>query len=341
MRLLAALDRRPLNRPPVWLMRQAGRYLPEYQELRSRHSFAEAMSTPDLAAEITLQPIRRFPLDGAIVFADIMSPLVAMGVPVDFDPGPKLAPMTLSQIAGLPTPDPEGLRPVTETVSQVHGQVGPDVAVIGFAGGPLTLLAYLTEGGGSQQFPALRSALLGQDPGEALANLAQAMNRYLRAQVEAGAQVVQLFDTWVGLLTPGQFRRWALPAARTVLTDLGVPSVYFAPGANHLLHLFPEVGATGYGVDWRLPLGEAWDRLGREHVIQGNLDPALLLTDPDRVREGTRTLLAEAAGRPGHIVNLGHGVMPGTPVENVTAMVETVASQFAAVPSQPEEAVAR
>lgn len=324
MRLLAALNREPLDRPPIWFMRQAGRYLPEYRELRSRHSFDVAMRTPALAAEITLQPLRRFPLDAAIVFADIMTPLSAMGVPIEFDPGPKLAQLTLGEVARLGELGRDRVGHVTETIELVRADLDPAVVVVGFAGGPVTLLAYLLEGGGSQHFPRFRQAFHAGDPTEALTVLARAMRDYLQTQIDAGAGVVQLFDTWAGLLSPDQYRRWAIPAAREALRDLGAPTIYFAPGATHLLEDVSGVGATGYGVDWRLPLGEAWLRLGEDRVIQGNLDPAVLLSEPGTVRNRTAAVLESAAGRPGHIFNLGHGVLPDTPVENVAAMVETV-----------------
>jgi len=324
MRLLAALRRESLDRPPVWMMRQAGRYLPEYRELRSRHSFDVAVRTPAVAAEITLQPLRRFPLDAAIVFADIMTPLAAMGVPIEFDPGPKLDPHSIGQIAELGELRVDQVGHVAETIGLVRTELDPEVATIGFAGGPVTLLAYLIEGGGSQHFPDFRLAFHAADPTEALMVLARAMSTYLMAQVEAGANVVQLFDTWAGLLTPAQFRKYAIPAARVALAELDVPAIYFAPGAVHLLELLPEIGAAGYGVDWRLPLGEAWRRLGPEQVIQGNLDPALLRSDPAAVGSATAEILESVVGRPGHIFNLGHGVLPDTPIENVAAMVETV-----------------
>ncbi len=324
MRLLQALRREPLDRPPIWLMRQAGRYLPEYRELRDRHSFDEAMRTPALAAEITLQPVRRFPLDAAIVFSDIMTPLTAMGVTIEFDPGPRLTPLSVADVAGLSELDPARVDFVLETISTVRASLDREVATIGFAGGPATLLAYLLEGGGSQQFPTFRRALHSDAPDEALGGLARATRSYLTAQIAAGAQVVQLFDTWAGLLSQDQFTRWALPAAREALAGLDVPTIYFAPGAAHLLELFHLVEATAYGVDWRLPLGDAWARVGERLPIQGNLDPALLLSDPDAVRAGTIQVLEGAAGRPGHIFNLGHGVLPATPLGNVAAMVAAV-----------------
>jgi uroporphyrinogen decarboxylase len=322
--LIAAIKRQPLDRPPIWFMRQAGRYLPEYQELRSRHSFEEAVRTPSLAAEITLQPTRRFPLDAAIVFADIMTPLPGVGVPVEFTPGPRLTPLKLDEVARLPEFEPTQVDFVAETVSIVRGGLDQEIAVIGFAGGPATMLAYLLEGGGSQHFVGLRAAMHSDAVGEALDRLAGMTRAYLTLQLEGGADVVHLFDTWAGLLSREQFKRWALPAAQNALAGLGVPTIYFAPGATHLLDLFHQVGATAYGVDWRLSLAEAWRLVGESRPLQGNLDPALLLADPDRVRAGTTRILEEAGGRPGHIFGLGHGIFPATPLPNVEAMVSTV-----------------
>lgn len=324
MRLIAALDRRPLDRPPIWFMRQAGRYLPEYRELRANHSFEEAMSTPEIAAEITLQPLRRFPLDAAIVFSDIMTPLMGMGVGIEFRPGPKLAPMTVEQVADLDPLDHATVGFVGETIERVKAAVAPDVAVIGFAGGPVTLLAYLLEGGGSKQFPRFRAGLHEPRIEESLSVLATSMRIYLESQIESGADVVQLFDSWAGLLSEDMFRYLAVPAARNTLIGLGAPALYFVPGGSHLLETLPEVGASGYGVDWRLRLGEAWRRIGNDRVIQGNLDPGVLLSSPAAVKAAADGVLAEAAGRPGHIFNLGHGIFPDTPLENVEAMVESV-----------------
>lgn len=326
MRLIGALRREPLDRPPIWFMRQAGRYLPEYRELRGRYSFDEAIRTPKVAAQITLQPLRRFPLDAAIIFSDIMTPLTAMGVAIEFDPGPRLTPLTVEDVARLGELDPAQVDFVAETIAAVRASVDREVAVIGFAGGPTTLLAYLLEGGASQQFANFRRALHSDAASEALAVLTQATRTYLAAQVEAGADVVQLFDTWAGLLSTDQFEEWTVPAAHQTLAELSVPTVYFAPGSTHLLELFHLIGSTAYGVDWRLPLGEAWRRVGEGTPIQGNLDPALLLCDAETVHAGTLRVLEEADGRPGHIFNLGHGVLPGTPLVCVEAMVKTVVS---------------
>lgn len=324
-RLVEALHRRPVDRTPVWIMRQAGRYLPEYRELRTRHSFQEAVSVPAVAAEITLQPIRRFGMDGAVIFADIMTPLEAMGVDMTFDPGPRLRPHSLAEIAGLPALDTDRVAFVAETIRRVRSEVPDEVAVIGFAGAPTTLLAYLMEGGGSKEFMEMRAAVEAAPTAAAAAldGLAEAMNTYLRMQIDAGANAVQLFDTWAGVFDRKTYGTVCLPAARQSLAGIDAPTIYFAPGAGHTLDLQSEVGATAYGVDWRIPLDDAWDRLGNV-AIQGNLDPAVLRTDPDTIRLGVADVLARAGGRPGHIMNLGHGIDRHTPVENVQAFVEAV-----------------
>lgn len=325
LRLVEALHRRAVGRPPVWIMRQAGRYLPEYREIRRRHTFQEAVSTPAVAAELTLQPVRRFGMDGAIIFADIMTPLEAMGVEMTFDPGPRLSPMTAAEVAGLGELDLERVGFVAETVSRVRSAVPEATAVIGFAGAPVTLLAYLLEGGGSRDFLAFRAAVR-RDPvtvTEALAVLARAMRRYLGLQVDAGADAVQLFDTWAGLLDRRSFEHLAVPAAASSLGGLAAPSVYFAPGAGHTLEVQAGIGAAGFGVDWRLPLDDAWERLG-DVAIQGNIDPAVLLTDPATIRGAVHDLLDRAGGRPGHVVNLGHGIDATTPPEHVGALVEAI-----------------
>ncbi|NIA26339.1 MAG: uroporphyrinogen decarboxylase [Gammaproteobacteria bacterium] len=326
MRLLDALAHVSLDRPPIWFMRQAGRYLPEYQELRSRFSFQQAVHDPELAAEITMQPVRRFSLDAAIVFSDIMTPLEGMGVAATFDPGPKLRPHGIEEVEELPELDAAAVDFVGEAISLARAGLDDATAIIGFAGGPVTLLAYLIEGQGSKDFLGMRSALEQKPEGSerALAGLGRAMNAYLRMQVSAGAQAVQLFDSWAGALSRSRFARFAVPAARLALADLGVPTIYFAPHAAHNLDLFSGVGATGYGVDWRVPIDEAWDRIGSAAAIQGNLDPAVLLTDPATVQFAVTEILEAVGGRPGHVFNLGHGIHHATPVENVAAMVAAV-----------------
>ena len=325
--LISALALQQLPRPPVWVMRQAGRYLPEYREVRQRHSFQEMVMTPKLAAEVTLQPIRRFGMDGAVIFADIMTPLEAMGVDMSFDPGPKLAPLSLDDITSLPDLEPGLVAHVGETIRIVRHELGEETAVIGFAGAPITLLAYLVEGRGSKDFMSMRTAIRSEPEKAAVAldKLARAMNVYLHAQSAAGADVVQLFDTWAGLCDRDTYSALAAPAARASLAGVGVPTIYFAPGAGHTLDLQGSVGATGYGVDWRTSIDGAFDFLPG-HAIQGNLDPAILRTDPDTIRREVEKLLASVGGRPGHIVNLGHGIDRHTPPENVAVFVEAVRS---------------
>lgn len=325
--LLAVLELESLARPPVWIMRQAGRYLPEYRAIREKHSFQEVVATPHLAAEITLQPVRRYGMDGAVIFADIMTPLEAMGVEMTFDPGPKLEPLTLEEVASLPALDPDRVRFVAETIRAVKEQVPEETAVVGFAGAPITLLAYLLEGGGSKDFITMRAALRARPElaAEALTRLGRNMNSYLRLQAEAGVDVVQLFDTWAGLLGHSTFEAFAVPSARDSLDSLAVPTIYFAPGAGHTLELQRKVEATGYGIDWRTPLGQAMTVM-EGHAIQGNLDPSVLLTDARTIREEVRRILDESAGRPGHIMNLGHGIDRRTPPENVAVFVEAVRS---------------
>lgn len=325
--LLQALSRHALAHPPVWIMRQAGRYLPEYREIRERHTFQEVVSTPELAAEITLQPIHRFGLDGAVIFADIMTPLEAMGVEMTFDPGPKLSPLTLAEVAALPQLDPDRVAHVGETIRLVRRDVPEATAVIGFAGAPVTLLAYLLEGGGSKDFMSMRSALRAEPDmaRRALDTLSRSMNTYLRLQADSGAEVVQLFDTWAGLLDRDTYSVFAVPAARACLTEVGAMSIYFAPGAGHALDLQVDVAATCYGIDWRTPIEDAFEVMGKS-AIQGNLDPAVLRSDPVTIQREVKELLARIGGRPGHIMNLGHGIDRRTPPENVTAFVEAVRS---------------
>ena len=325
-RLLDSLALRPVDRRPVWIMRQAGRYLPEYRELQSRYAFQEAIRNPKVAAEITLQPIRRFGFDGAIMFADIMTPLEAMGVDITFDPGPKLQPMSLAEIAELPNLDLDWVGHVAETLRLVRNEVPDDVTVIGFAGAPTTLLAYLLEGGGSKEYLPLRTAMQRGAPelDAALQKLSSAMHAYLRMQIDSGAQVVQLFDSWAGILPRDLLVERSFVAAHNVLMGLDAPTIYFAPGAGHALDAMRTVGASAYGVDWRTPITEAWDRLGADVAIQGNLDPAILLTDPVRIRAAVRALIEETEGRAGHVINLGHGIDRHTPLENVAAFIDAV-----------------
>ena len=316
-------------RPPAWIMRQAGRYLPEYREVRSRVDFLTLCRTPELAAEVTLQPIRRFNLDAAIVFSDIMMPLESMGVRMTFAPGPHIETPVRDAAAvdRLQVPAAADIAPYVYATLKLLRQALP-VPVIGFAGAPWTLAAYLVQGRGEKDFPQLR-AMLAADPdasGRLLTALAEMTARYLVAQVEAGAQAVQLFDTWAGLLSAADYRRWVLPGVQHIMDTLrpmGVPRIYFAQNAGALLPVLREIDCEVMGVDWRLDLDEARRGLRPGVVLQGNLDPAILFAAPDQVRAATARVLA-AGGNQRHIFNLGHGILPETPIASVEAVLETV-----------------
>lgn len=323
--LVAALLRQSVERTPVWVMRQAGRHLPEYRELRRGATFQESVSDPEIAAEITLQPIRRYGMDGAVIFADIMTPLEAMGVEVEFSPGPVLRPHTLDEVVALPAFDPARGGFVGETIRRVRAAVSDETAVIGFCGSPITLLAYLLEGGGSKDFMAMRSALRSQPEKSrlALSAIATAMHDYLGMQISAGADAVQVFDSWVGVLPRDEVSRFAVPAARDVVAGLNAPTIYFGPHAPHAVDLFGGVGATAYGIDWRTSLTDARALLG-DVALQGNLDPAVLFAGREVIAGEVGRIVGEMSGVPGHVFNLGHGIDRNTDPASVSAMVEAV-----------------
>jgi len=314
---------------PIWLMRQAGRYLPEYRKLKERYGFWRMCRTPEIAAEITLQPVRRFPLDAAILFNDIMTPLPPMGVDIDFDPGPVIRDpvRTPEAVRRLRVPTGDEVAPfVTDAVRLVRQEC--TVPLIGFAGAPLTLAAYLVQGsGGSANYPEFR-AWLARNPElarELLDKLAYVSIEYLRMQVEAGAQAIQIFDSWAGIHHERGYAEFGVPYAARVLDalgGLGVPRIYLAVGASHL---YPQIGtlpAEVISVDWRRGLNRC--RLAMPgKVIQGNLDPAVLLADDQVVDATTVQLLGDGLGGP-HIFNLGHGVLPATPPDTVARLVDTV-----------------
>ncbi len=318
-------------RAPIWLMRQAGRYLPEYLAIKARASFWEMVRTPELAAEITLQPLQRFPLDAAILFSDIMTPLPAMGVEIAFSPGPVVAqPLrSLAQIEALQLPPGEEIAPfVAEALKQVRRALaGREVATIGFAGAPLTLATYLIEGAGSKDYEVFR-AFLRQEPSAAhrlLEKLTELTLRYLKMQIAAGAQAIQLFDSWAGLHDARTYRTFGLPYNRAVLeglAGLGVPRLYLAVGASHLYPTLAELPCEAVSVDWRVPLNEIRP-LWPGRTLQGNLDPTTLLAPPEVITREARQVLRAGRGGP-HIFNLGHGVLRTTPPEHVAHLVEVV-----------------
>ena len=334
-RFLRACRREPVDRPPLWIMRQAGRYLPEYRELRSRVDFLTLCKTPELAAEASLQPLRRFALDAAIVFSDILIPVEAMGCPMTFDPGPRLATpvRTRAQVEALGTPAMSSAVPfVGETLQLLRRELEGRVPVIGFAGAPFTLAAYLVEGRGHEGFGEVKR-LMFTEPDTLTAlleKLADAMADYLNFQIRSGAQAVQLFDSWAGILSADDYRRFALPAARRVIDRLErarTPVLYFAPAAGHLLEDGLATGADALGLCWRTPLDQARRRTGGRVALQGNLDPHALFAPPEVVRARADQVLDLAGDAPGHIMNLGHGILPDTPIASVQALVEAVAAR--------------
>jgi uroporphyrinogen decarboxylase len=316
-------------RPPIWIMRQAGRYLPEYRAVRQKVDFLTLCRTPELAAEVTLQPIRRFGFDASIVFSDIMMPLEAMGVHLQFNPGPVvMEPIRhVDQVDALRVPEPDSVAPyVAETIKLLRREL--PVPLIGFAGAPLTLAAYLIEGKGSKDFAKMRSFLHAQPEAahKLLDKLADCMLSYLTAQVHAGAQVVQLFDSWAGVLSCADYRRFALPAVHKILrglAPLGVPRIYFANNGAALWPAVREVEAEVLGVDWRSSLQDVRKAVGEKFVLQGNLDPAALFAPPAAVTQLARQVLTEGGGKR-HIFNLGHGILPETPIASVEALIQTV-----------------
>jgi uroporphyrinogen decarboxylase len=321
-------------------MRQAGRYLPEYRALRQKVDFLTATKTPDLAAEITLQPMRRFPLDAAILFADIMTPLEGMGVGMDFDPGPIIetpvrSPADAERLRAL---DPEeGTGFVLEAIRLVRAELDQDRALIVFAGAPFTLFCYLVEGGGSKDFMEARSFLRSEPEASVrlLDLLGESMARYLIAQARAGADALMLFDSWVGLLAPDSYRRFALPVLKrtveTVRAAVDRPIIYFANGGATLLEAAGEVGADVLGIDWTLPLSEAVRRIGPNAVVQGNLDPAALFAPRDELGVAIDAVIEEGSSAAAHVFNLGHGIHRTTDPDRVAFLVDRVHESSARV----------
>ncbi len=329
---LAACRRHPVARTPVWIMRQAGRYLPEYRQLRERHDFPTLCKTPELAAEVTLLPTRRFDLDAAILFSDIMTPLEGMGVDLRFDPGPVIASPIRSAdaVAGLRSSVPEEDVPfVFEAIRLARAALPATVPLIGFAGAPFTLFCYLVEGGGSKDFMIARS-FLQSEPAAAqrlLSKLADLTRDYLAAQAAAGAQALMMFDSWVGLLSPHDFRRFARPAVARALDGLETgerPLIYFPNQGATLLPDVARLNVDMVGVDWRVSLAAARRTLGVGKAIQGNLDPAALFASPGELRLAIDRVLEDAGPEPGFVFNLGHGIDRRTDPEAVALLVERV-----------------
>ncbi|MBD3334581.1 MAG: uroporphyrinogen decarboxylase [Candidatus Eisenbacteria bacterium] len=329
---LRACRGEPVERTPVWIMRQAGRYMAEYRAVREKHDFLAMCRTPELAAEVTLQPVNRLGVDAAILFSDILIDLPAMGCPVDFRPGPVLdRPLRgCSDIEALRLPDPEkDLGFVLEAIRILRRELSNRVPLIGFAGAPLTMAAYLVEGGGSKAYAYLKALLYGDpDAARALLNhIARAQELFLAAQIDAGAQAVQLFDSWGGILSRAMYAEFALEPVRRILAGLrekGAPLVYYLRDGAHVLDLLGDCGADVISVDEKLPLSEVARRIGAHVALQGNLDNGLLLGAQEPLENGVRKVLDDAPRDRGLVFNLGHGILPQTPVENAEFLVKTV-----------------
>jgi uroporphyrinogen decarboxylase len=325
----------PVPRLPVWMMRQAGRYLPEYREIRAKHSFLQVCKTPELAMEVSLQPFRRLGVDAIIIFSDILIPAEAMGLRLEIeDAGPNLPEPVRSEadVRKLHAFDPErNTGFVMEALRRTVRYVGSEVPVLGFAASPWTLACYMVEGRTKEGFATVKSFLYHQPKvfRELLRRIAQATIPYLKAQIRAGVTAVQLFDTWCGELDLADYTEFALPAAQEVISGLGhaVPVIYYSKASHHLLPSIIKTGADVLSVDWRIPLSELRAMAGPDVALQGNLDPAMLLGPEDKIREATLGLIAELCGR-GHIMNLGHGILQHTPVENAQLFIDTAQQAF-------------
>ncbi len=323
-----------MDTPPVWLMRQAGRYLEEYRNVRAKNKFLDICNIPELACEVTLQPIRRFGFDASILFSDILVPLVPMGANLTFGEGegPKIDPpiRSVDDIRKLKKIEPrESLDFVLEAIRMIRRELPDDVALIGFTGAPFTLATYLIEGGKPNPFAHIKQLMYTEPEAfnDLLIKLQEMITDYLRAMIEAGADALQVFDTWGGILDNRDFRAVNLPVVKKIfagLADLNVPTTYFVHNNAHLISEVKETGCTVAGFDWRCSLKEARKIMGKNIAVQGNLDPTVLLGGESAIRNAVRNTLSDASGPGGHIFNLGHGILPMTPVESVEIMLDEI-----------------
>lgn len=329
-RFMRAVRREPTDATPIWIMRQAGRYLPEYREVRSKVKFMELCKTPELAAQVTLEAQRILGVDAAILFADLPPILEPMGFQLEYTPGPVIHnPLRtvddLERVTELE--DVNAMACVFETARLVRSDLPADVPLLGFAGAPFTLASYAIEGGGSRNYVHTKS-LMYNDPGawhEFMRRLSTGLIRYLNAQVDAGCQAVQIFDSWAGCLSPADYREYVLPHTKAVVEGVGnAPVINFLTGNPALLPLLRESGGDVFGLDWRVDLKDGWKTVGWDKAVQGNLEPVALFAKPDVIREKAKAVLDAAEGRPGHIFNLGHGVLPDMNPDHVKALVEIV-----------------
>ena len=334
-RFLKACRREPVDVTPVWFMRQAGRYMAEYRAIRQRYSLLDICRQPDLATEVTLQPVNRIDVDAAILFSDLLLPLEFMGLPFDFikGEGPQIErPINdEADIDRLIVFEPrEALAHVLAAIVQIQRELDGRVPLIGFAGAPFTLASYAIEGGHSNNFAKTKSLMYGHPEAwhRLCGKLADVVGDYLVAQIEAGVDVVQVFDSWVGTLNTADYREFALPHTKRIFERIGgrVPTIHFGTGTATILEDIREAGGDVIGADWRIAIDEAWDRIGHDRAIQGNLDPTLLLGPTPRMFQQTEVILRNVGSRPGHIFNLGHGILPSTPVEHVQMLAQYVHS---------------
>ena len=335
-RMLAACRLLPVDATPVWFMRQAGRSFPEYRKLKEKHGLMTLFKTPELSTRITLMPVRQLNVDGAVMLADIMLPLEGMGLPYHIEPdtGPIIHDpvRTEADVDAIRVIEAEEATPyVFETIRALRQELGQSAAVIGFSGAPFILACYMIEGmpSRSRNYENAKKFMFSQPAlwHRFMEKVTEVTIRYLRGQVEAGIQVAQLFDSWVGVLSPAQYEKFALPYSRKVLSAtraLGVPTIHFGTGTASLLEQMASAGCDIVGVDWRVNLDDAWARIGYDRGIQGNLDPTIMLAGFEMVADGARDVLRRAGGRPGHIFNLGHGVLPDTDPDDLARLVELV-----------------
>jgi uroporphyrinogen decarboxylase len=320
-----------VERTPVWFMRQAGRSLPEYREIRKRYGLFEVCRQPELCAEVTLQPVRRHGVDAAVIFADIMLPVIGMGVAVDLveGVGPVIEQpvVSLADVDRLTVPDPRESVPfVLETVRLVREELRDDQAVVGFCGGPFTVAGYLIEGKPTRDFVATKRCMYASPDvwHTLMEKLADTFAAYVAAKVEAGADVIQLFDSWVGALSVADYGEFVAPYSARILAAVDAPTIHFGTGTTHLLAEMAAVGGAVIGLDWRVPIDRGWQLVGEGRGVQGNLDPALLLGPWERTRTAALAILDAVGGRPGHVFNLGHGVLPDTDPNDLGRLVELV-----------------
>lgn len=334
-RFLKACRREATDATPIWLMRQAGRYMPEYRALREKYTILELIKTPALACEVTLQPLHAFNLDAGIIFADILPPLQGMGLELDFVRGE--GPVIYNPVRSAEDVDRLQVRPAEETLAFTleairltrHELAGRGIPLIGFSGAPFTLASYAVEGGGSSRRVKVKSLMMNQPLvwHRLMSKLSEVAGDYLLAQAQAGAQALQIFDSWVGELSPYDYERFVMPYSQRAIeiaSQSGVPIIHFGTGTSGMLKLIQQAGGDVIGVDWRIGLAQAWEMLGDAVSVQGNLDPIALFADWEALKTRATNILDSVKGKRGHIFNLGHGILPETPVENVRRLVDFV-----------------